>query len=389
VPQHKTVRNLPVASKVFTIVLMHIGIDSRLPFYQLGGISQYILHLIPALAELDQENHYTIFHSRRERRSYLPSAPNFRRLDLWTPCHHRWERWALSTELIAHKLDVWHSPDFIPPGFGVKRRIITVHDLNFIYYPQFLTAESRRYYAGQIEWAVQVADHIAADSHATRHDLIQRLQVASNKVTTIHLAANPIYQRSFSANEVDKTLRQLNLPRDFILFVGTLEPRKNLPGLIKAYHLLRRQTAVDTPLILVGGRGWIYDEVFATIDELGLGLDVRHLNGIHNEQLAHLYTAAGLLVTPSFYEGFGLPALEAMHCGCPVIVSNRGSLPEVAGSAGMLLEPDDVESWAAAMARVLTDSALRERMVRDGRDQANQFTWRKTAAATLRLYQSH
>jgi glycosyltransferase involved in cell wall biosynthesis len=382
------VRNLPACAKVFTILVMQIGIDSRLPFYQLGGISQYILHLIPALAELDQENLYVIFHSRRDERCYLPAAQNFRRLNLWTPCHHRWERWALSMELIPHKLDLWHSPDFIPPGFGLKRRIITVHDLNFIYYPQFLTAESRRYYAGQIEWAVQTADHIVADSHATRHDLIERLQVPADKVTTIHLAANPIFEQTYPDDVVDKTLRQLNLPRGFILFVGTLEPRKNLPGLIKAYHQLRSETAVDVPLILVGGRGWIYDEVFATIEDLGLGLDVRHLSGIFDEQLAHLYTAAGMLVTPSFYEGFGLPALEAMHCGCPVIVSNRGSLPEVAGDAGILLDPDDINGWVGAMAQVLTDNSLRQKMVRRGRIQAQQFTWRKAAAETLRLYQN-
>ena len=146
------------------------------------------------------------------------------------------------------------------------------------------------------------------------------------------------------------------------------------------------ETAVDVPLVLVGGKGWIYDEIFGTIDAFGLSGKVQHLSGVFDEQLAHLYHAAGVLVTPSKYEGFGLPALEAMHCDCPVIVSNIGSLPEVAGDAGVLLDPDDETAWADAMATVLTDTALREKMVANGRLQAAKFTWRKAAEMTLALY---
>lgn len=365
---------------------MHIGIDCRLPYYQRGGISQYILHLLPALAALDSENQYTLFHSRKDGRSYVPSTSNFRRRNLWTPCHHRLERWALAAELLPHRLDVLHSPDFIPPQWGARRRIITVHDLNFIYYPQFLTRESMRYYADQIEWAVSVADHILADSHATRQDLIVHLNVPPGKVTTVHLAANPLYAREYEEAAVTETLAQYNLPRDFILFVGTLEPRKNLPFLIRAYDRLRREKKVDMPLILVGRKGWLYEEVFNTIAELGLGESVRHLSGIFDEQLAHLYRAAGVLVTPSHYEGFGLPALEAMHCGCPVIVSNRGSLPEVVGEAGLQLDLTNESEWTEALYRVLTDSDLRRRMIARGYQQAQTFSWEKAAAITLNLY---
>ncbi len=366
---------------------MHIGIDARLPFYQMGGISQSVLHLLPALAKLDQANQYTIFHSRKDGRSYTPSAANFQRRDLWTPCHHRLEPWSLSTELLPHRLDALHSPDFIPPLWGARRKIITVHDLNFIFYPEFLTPESLRYYAGKIQSAVKRADAIAVDSEATRQDLMERMRVPADKVTTVLLAANPIYERAHEETAVTATLQKHNLPRGFILFVGTLEPRKNIPTLIKAYDLLRQETAVDVPLILVGGKGWIYDDIFAAIDELGLRDHVRHLSGIFDEELAHLYHGAGVLVTPSFYEGFGLPALEAMHCGCPAVVSRRGSLPEIVGPEGLMIDdPEDAAAWADILRRILTDSDLREAVIARGYAQAKTFSWEKTARQTRQLY---
>jgi glycosyltransferase involved in cell wall biosynthesis len=366
---------------------MHIAIDARLPAYQMGGISQYVLHLLPALAAIDEENQYTILHSRKDGRSHLPPAGRrFQRRNLWTPCHHRWERWTLSLEVWRHRPDVLHSPDFIPPLFGVRRRVITVHDLNFLYYPEFLTADSLRYYAGQIAWAVRQANHVLADSEQTRHDLLERLGTPPEKVTAVPLAANPIYSHTFAAADVSRTLARYGLPRDFILFVGTLEPRKNVPGLLRAYHRLRQETGLDPLLVLVGGKGWLYEEIFEIVDQLALRPCVKHLAGLTDVELAHLYTAAALLALPSHYEGFGLPPLEAMWCGCPVVSSNRASLPEVVGEAGILLEPDDLDGWVSAMHLLLADSETRQRLVAAGRRQAQRFTWARTAAATLRVY---
>jgi glycosyltransferase involved in cell wall biosynthesis len=292
----------------------------------------------------------------------------------------------LAVELARHRLDVLHSPDFIPPAAGARRRIITVHDLTFLYYPEFLTAESRRYYAAQIGWAVEAADHISADSEATRRDLIDLLGVPPSKVTTVPLAANPVYTAAYSPAAVAATAAEFGVDRGFILAVGTLEPRKNLPLLLRAYHRLRAEAGLSVPLALVGGKGWMYDDVFRTIDALGLGDSVRHLTGISDTQLAHLYRAAGVLAFPSHYEGFGLPALEALHAGCPVVASDRGSLPEVVGEAGLLLPPDDVDAWSGALWRVLNDAEAADRLRRAGPPQAAKFTWRKTAEATLALY---
>ena len=366
--------------------VIHIGIDCRLPTYRMGGISQYVIYLVGALSELVGGEQYTIFHSRKERRTFTPDDTRFSRSDLWTPCHHRLERVALTVELARHRLDVLHSPDFIPPAAGARRRIITVHDLTFVYYPEFLTAESRRYYAEQIGWAVDVADHISADSEATRRDLIDRLGVSASKVTTVHLAANPIYNAVYSPEVVNATAAEVGVGRGFILAVGTLEPRKNLLLLLRAYHRLRTESGLSVPLVLVGGKGWMYDDVFRTIDALGLSDSVHHLTGISDTQLAHLYRAAGVLAFPSHYEGFGLPALEALHAGCPVVASDRGSLPEVVGEAGLLLPPDDIDAWSEALWRVLNDAEVASQLRRDGPQQAARFTWRKTAEATLALY---
>jgi glycosyltransferase involved in cell wall biosynthesis len=365
---------------------MRIGIDCRLPYYRMGGISQYIIFLIQALAQTNAADEFLLFHSRKDPRSYVPPGdPRFRRVDLWTPCHHRWERRVLSLELAPHGLDVFHSPDFIPPAGGAPRRIITVHDLTFLHYPQFLTDESRSYYNDQIAWAVATADHISADSEATRRDILNLLDVPPDKVTTVLLAANPLYHSPAPAADVARTLSDLGLEAGYVLFVGTLEPRKNVPTLLNAMHRLV-DDGRGAPLVLVGGKGWIYDDIFATIDSLGLRSSVRHLMGVADAQLQHLYQAAGVLASPSHYEGFGLPALEAMHSGCPVIAARRGSLPEIVGEAGKLLEPDDVPAWAAAIDRVLSDTAVRGAMIVKGYAQAERFQWSRTADQTLALY---
>ncbi len=367
---------------------MHIGIDSRLPYYERGGISQYTIQLILALSTVDRSNQYTVFQSRKDIKSCTPpGATNFKPVRLWTPCHHSVERYALGIEIMPRRLDLFHSPDFIPPALGSKKRLITIHDLNFLWFPEFISADSHRYYSGQIHWAVHAADQISADSNHTRQDLIERLNVPPEKVTTIHLAANPIFTNSYAADSINETLAKYNLPAGFILFVGTISPRKNVKTVIRAYERIVHEKAIDIPLVLVGSQGYLYEELVGIVDELGLRDMVRHFTSVEDQELARFYSAAGVLVLPSYYEGFGLPPLEAMHCGCPVVVSNRASLPEVVGEAGIILDPEDIDGWAEAINRVLTDSTLRFELVQAGKNQARRFTWDKTAKATLRLYE--
>ncbi len=364
---------------------MRIGIDTRIVHYARGGIRNYVLSLLGALAALDADMDYYVLRSRKDRTPPF-SGPNFHPVACWTPSHHRLERWAMGVEVARLGLDLLHSTDFIPPAFGYRRSVITVHDLNFLYYPQFLTAESHRYYNQQIEWAVRYADHILADSHATKSDLISLLNVPPEKITVVHLAADPAFHPLTGAQAM-RAAAQWDLEPGYLLFVGTLEPRKNLPGLLQAYRLLLDAEVTTAPLVLVGDKGWLYDGVFERVELLYLSERVRFLHDVPDADLPGLYNAASVLTTPSFYEGFGLPALEAMACGTPVVVADRASLPEVVGEAGLLVNPDDPDDIARALARVLMDEPLQAQMRELGLAQAARFTWERAAQATLAVYQ--
>jgi len=363
---------------------MSIGIDARIAYYSRGGIRSYVVHLLDALAALDGEIDYCILRSRKDRRAPLQGS-SFQAVSCWTPAHHRFERWALGLEIARLDLDLLHSPDFIPPAFGYGRSVITVHDLTFLYYPRFLTAESRRYYNDQIEWAVERADHILADSDATKVDLVSVLGTPSEKITVIHLAADPSFH-PVPETEARETAERYDLTPGFLLFVGTLEPRKNIPGLLHAYRILRDQNVTAEPLVLVGGKGWLYDEIFERVDRLALSEQVRFLDRVPDADLPGLYTAAKVLALPSFYEGFGLPALEAMSCGTPVVVADRASLPEVVGDAGILVDPEDPDGIAGGLARLLSDPALHARMRELGLARASTFSWERVAQETLGVY---
>ena len=363
---------------------MRIGIDARIVHYARGGIRNYVLRLLRALAPLDADTDYYVLHSRKARNPCLP-GPNFHPVACWTPSHHRLERWALGVEIARLGLDLFHTTDFIPPAFGYRRSVITIHDLTFLHYPQFVTAESRRYYNQQIEWAVHRAAHILADSYATKSDLISMLDVLPEKVTVVHLAADAAF-RPLEAARVTPVIAKHSLEPGYLLCVGTLEPRKNLVGLFQAYRSLLDAKVTAAPLVLVGGKGWLYDEVFERVEGLHLTGHVHFLHDVTDTDLPALYNGASLLTTPSFYEGFGLPALEAMACGTPVVVANRSSLPEVVGEAGLLVNPDDADDIAQALARVLTDEVLQARMREMGLTQAAQFSWERAAQETLAVY---
>ncbi len=363
---------------------MRIGIDARLVYYHQAGIGQYILRLTQALAQLDQDDQFILFTSRKDR-TQIVDRPNFKRKKLWTPSHHRFEPWALSIELARFALDVLHSPDFIPPARTRGASVITVHDLAFLLYPRFLTRPSARYY-GQVDIAARRADHIIAVSESTKRDTVRLLGVPEEKISVIHEAAHPLFTPITNEEPLARTCARYRLPRDFILFVSTIEPRKNLPTLLHAFRRLRDEYKSQVTLAIAGQRGWLAEEVDAVVDELKLGEAVRFLGGVPNEELVYLYNAAKLFVLPSFYEGFGLPPLEAMACGTPVVCSNTSSLPEVVGDAGCLIDPNDVDELTVALWRLLSDENLRRELRSKGLRRAQIFSWERAARETLKVY---
>lgn len=360
-----------------------IGLDVRLTYYTGGGIARYIRHLAADLPAADPEQDYTHFYRRGHRETFSTSA---RRVDCWTPAHHRLERVTLAIELAPHRLDLMHSPDFIPPAWGGRRCLITVHDLTFVRYPEFLTRDSRRYYNDQIAWAVRRADAIAADSQATQNDLVDLLGVPPDKVTVIHLGVEAAFAPETPEGAVGPA--ESGLSPGYLLFVGTFEPRKNVPGLLRAYARLREARPDAPPLVLAGRRGWLFDSVAGLIHDLHLEGCVRFLTEVPEGNLPALYRAASAFVLPSHYEGFGFTLLEAMASGTPSVIADRASLPEIAGEAALRVDPGDVDAIAHALEHVLEDSALRADLSAKGLARARQFTWQRTTTATLALYRS-
>ncbi len=361
---------------------MRIAIDARLVSYALGGISQYTMRLVNALASLSSESEVLVLESQRANgEAAWPEA--VRRVRLITPPHNRFEQFTLPMELLRVPADVLHSPDFIPPFRRRCRSVITIHDLAFVRFPHLLTAESARYY-GQVGRAVQSADRVIAVSESTRQDILELLEVAPEKVTVVHSAAAPEC-RPLSPEEQRERRAVLGLPERFILFVGTLEPRKNLPTLLEAIPTLWREHHV--PLVVVGGKGWLYERVYMTLDRLRLTEEqVQMVGAVPSHELADYYGCATCLVMPSLYEGFGLPALEAMACGTPVVVSNVSSLPEIVSDAGLLVDPEDVDGLADALGKLLSDEEMRGKLGRLGLQRASTFSWDRTARETMQVY---
>ncbi len=315
----------------------------------------------------------------------MANSSRFRRKDLWTPSHHPIEQWILPLEIAFTNIDLLHSPDFIPPFWRNTRSVITIHDLHFLRYPHFLTEDAARYY-GQIDEAVRRTDHIIAVSESTRDDTINLLGVSPDEITVIYEAADPAFRPIDDPRRLAHVRDKYGLPEKFALFVSTVEPRKNIPTLLRAQRLLLDRHGPIAPLAIAGKRGWLFEEVFALVEELDLEQDVKFLGRVPQKDLILLYNAATVHVHPAFYEGFGLPPLEAMTVGTPTIVSDVSSLPEVVGDAGWRVDPEDAEGWAAAIGRLLADEDLRADFRQRGFEQAAKFSLERMAQETLAVY---
>ena len=272
--------------------------------------------------------------------------------------------------------------------FSRCKRLSTIHDAIVFKHPEFFTRKHLSIVQNMMAFTARKADHIIAISFSTKRDLLATFSTLKDKdITVIHLAASSIFQTS-STSEIETVVNRYNLPKRYFLSLATQEPRKNLKTLIDAFRIFRNHSAFnDIGLVLVGGKGWLDSGVDISADELKQS-NIFCLGFLKDELLPHLYSGALAFVYPSFYEGFGLPVLEAMSCGRPVITSNNSSLTEVAGDAALYIDPRSVESVTTALHQIADDSTLREKLSRESMLKSREFSWEKTAEQTEFVYET-
>jgi glycosyltransferase involved in cell wall biosynthesis len=369
---------------------MHITLNAHLLSAQAGyrsaGIHGYIYHTLRNLPIVEPNWIFHVLvgeghppehpHLQVHRSGFSTSSPARRIL---------WEQ--LIQPSVVNKLNsqIYHGMAFVAPLRLRIPSVVTVYDLSFLRYPQALSRARRLYLQAFTRQSCQRAKRVIAISESTANDLVDLLKIPREKIMVAIPGVGEDF-RPLDPAEVSAFRERKGLPSRFFLHVGTLEPRKNLSLLLRAYAALPAALREEVHLVLAGGKGWDYEEIFATIQRHNLEALV-HLPGyVASEELALWYNAAEALVYPSVYEGWGLPVGEAMACGCPTLVSDVSSLPEAAGDTGQRLPAEDTSAWTQALAKSITDSAWREGSRRAGLERAKLFSWRATAEATVSAY---
>ena len=297
----------------------------------------------------------------------------------------KWWLVGLPAMLQISPIDVFHGTNYCVPVFSPCPTVVTIHDLSLLAHSS--THESANVARGKRRMPIMArrASRIIAPSEWTKKEIIKYLGARPDKVRVIYEAARE-KMKPLPAEGCLDVLEKHHIRQPYLLYVGTIEPRKNLLTLIRAYDELLRTTAYRPQLVLCGGRGWLDGEVFKLVDELKLNDQVHFTGYIEDADLPAIYSAAEVFIYPSLYEGFGLPPLEAMACGAPVITSNVSSLPEVVGEAGLMHDPANYHSLTECMATLLGDSSTRAHFKRAGLRQASQFSWARTARETQAVY---
>lgn len=376
---------------------MNIIIDARrlLPIHMKTGMFYYTENLIKHIVRIDIENQYFLFYGAglRQHSTYpsISDAPNLHNKLIRMPTRlyrfieRKWPLFPIGPWL--GKYDVFHSPTFLAPLY-VRRCVLTIMDMIAFKFPHFYPPdlEFTNLLRQCLPTLSKQAARIITISESSKRDIVDILQIPAERVVVTPLAASTQYQLMNDQKIIERIKAKYGIMGSYICHLGTLEPRKNIVALVKAYAKLKAKSLPHF-LLLVGNKGWFCEEIFIAISQLGLEKDVIIPGYVGDEDVPALLNGADLFVYPSFYEGFGLPILEAMSCGVPVITSNVSSLPEVVGDAAILIDPNDVDQLAAAMEKVLSDASLKEELRRKGLERAKQFSWDKTAYKTLRVYE--
>lgn len=361
---------------------MRIGIDYTAAVRQRAGIGRYARSLIRALARRDHENDYVLLSAGKEPDAE-PWPANFSLRALPVTDRHLsilWQklRLPLPVEWLTGRLDLFHSPDFVLPPVRKARTVLTIHDLSFLRHPECSSPALLEYLMSAVPRSVARADLILADSQSTQHDLIELMGMDPARIRVVYPAVDDTFAPSDQANVAAVRARH-DIGGPYILSLGTLQPRKNYVRLIEAFRILKDTSDIPHRLVIGGGPGWLYEPIYETIETLGLQDEVRMLGYVDEGDLPALYTGADVFCFPTLYEGFGIPVLEAMACGTPVVASNTSSLPEAAGDAALLVSPTDTEAMAEALGRAITNTDMRERLIQSGLVQCQRFSWSDSA----------
>lgn len=368
---------------------MRIALDGSAIPRQRAGAGVYTYQLVRALANLPGSQRLVVF----ARPGLFDDLAAKRRLHVIhvdpasRPARLAWEQTVLPLLLRRLRIDVLHSPHHHTPLAPLgARRVVTFHDVTFLLLPARYPLVRRLYMEGLSRASARIADAIITPSQAARQDVVRTLGVPAERVVAIPEAAAAQYRPIEDGDALGRVRWRYQVPSRYLLSVGSLEPGKNRPRLIRAYARLRSE-GVDCPLVVVGQPAWRYEGEYELVHRLGLTGQVRFLGYVPEEDLPVLYSGAALLAFPSLYEGFGLPVLEAMACGTPVVTSSGSAMAEVAGGAALLIDPRSVEALAEAMGRLLSDEALRAELRARGLERAKQFSWERAARETLSVYQ--
>jgi glycosyltransferase involved in cell wall biosynthesis len=380
--------------------LQRVVLDGLPLQVQSAGIAVYTEELVRAMARLRPDVEFVLFGLRPFTRAALRATCVRAERAAW-PANVRWLTSAAYPVFMGYPLiglprmvpidrvaggDVFHATNYASPRAVGARVIVTVHDLALVRFPELGTRPLQRMMR-LARRSVAAAHRVIADSESTRRDLVELLGADSDKSRVIFPGCGAAFNPLPAATARACVEARFGFTTPYILHVGTLEPRKNIPALLRAFAQLCRTHPVPHLLVLAGQRGWGYEPIFESVRALDLGGRVQFTGGVRSDDLPALYGAADVFVYPSLYEGFGLPVAEAMACGTPVVASNASSLPEVAGDAAVLVDPHDETALADAVRRVLTDPALRETLRTRGLQQARRFTWERCARETLSVYE--
>jgi glycosyltransferase involved in cell wall biosynthesis len=366
---------------------LHVAINAHLvsgqDSYRSAGVHQYILHLLRHLGQVDDGIRLTALVGEKAREPAVGLDVIRARRDTTNPSSRvMWEQLIQPRVLRRIEADLVHAPVFVGPLIAPCPVVTTIHDLSFIRLPHLFRPANRLYLTIMTRFSARRARRLIAVSQHAASESARLLGVSPEKVTVVYHGVDPSF-RPLPADEVADFRERRGLPERFLLFVGTLEPRKNLVRLIEAFA---RMDEGRVKLVLAGGKGWLYDDLFARVEELGLEHRVLFPGYVPNEELPLWYNAATVFVYPSLYEGFGMPVTEAQACGTPVVTSNVSSLPEAAGEAARLVDPRDVEAIASGLRQVSDDDVLRQELREQGLAHARTFTWSRTARETIQVY---